>query len=158
MMCANKKYMQHFLLFQLVIIIMSNILSYISSFLFTKQKQEDLIPPNTCNYDISNKENINSYNETYDETYDTFDCDGSNVFKTSRIKKSSSFSNLPKTRNPAPQSQLRNNQNNKYSDYSKYNQCFNCKSNIYTNCKQSYHAYDNVWCYNCWAKLDINNV
>ena len=38
MMRANKKYMQHFLLFQLVI--MSNILSYISSFFFTKQTQD----------------------------------------------------------------------------------------------------------------------
>ncbi len=162
MMRANKKYMQHFLLFHLVI--MSNILSYISSF-FTKQtqdsncpstdisinEQEDLIPSDTYTYDISNQENIN----LYDETYDTFDCDGLNKFKTSRIKKSSSFSNLPKTRNPVSQPQP---QNNQYSNYSKYNYCFNCKSNIYTNYKKSYHAYDNEWCYNCWAKLDINNV
>ena len=109
---------------------------------------------NTKKTDITiNKDIEISQNEdiSYDEEYDSF-CDemNYNLITTKPIKKTSSLNQLPK------EDFVKIEINNEKPLYTSQDNCYSCKMRIYKKFNPTYHAYDKIWCYNCWKRLEIN--
>ena len=43
------------------------------------------------------------------------------------------------------------------TNYISMDYCSRCKTRIYKKCNTTYHAYDRIWCYNCWKTLKLVN-
>jgi len=104
--------------------------------------------------DISNDIEISQKQDhSYDEEYDSFCHETHNRPSINKpIKKTYSLNQLPKEdfmkidinyEKPQPQ-------------YLSQDNCYSCKMKIYKKFNPTYHAYDKLWCYKCWKKLEIN--
>ena len=104
--------------------------------------------------DISNDIEISQKQDhSYDEEYDSFCHETHHRPSINKpIKKTYSLNQLPKEdfmkididyEQPQPQ-------------YLSQDNCYSCKMKIYKKLNPTYHAYDKLWCYKCWKKLEIN--
>ena len=126
---------------------MLNLFMSLFSFNDATKKKTDIKIPNDFKINvnqISEKEN----HLCYDEEYDTFLNEFNGYNPSNIMKKTSSL--LPKDLN------TQNNREHFHKDSFKDN-CSKCRTKIYQNFNATYHAYDRLWCYKCWSKLDINS-
>ena len=108
------------------------------------EKKTDITVGN--NIEISQNEDI-SYEE-----YDSFYNEMHNNIQTYKpIKKTYSLDQLPK------EDYLKVDINYNKPHYISQDNCYSCKMKIYKRCNPTYHAYDKIWCFKCWKKLEIKD-
>jgi len=114
-------------------------------------KKIDIIIPNDIKED-QNPEDKQIEHPSYYEDYDSFCNEKVNISSPNKlIKKTSSLSQLPKC------TDLKIDIDYEKPQYISPDNCYSCKMRIYKKFNPTYHAYDKIWCYKCWKKLEINN-
>ena len=108
------------------------------------EKKTDITVTNDL--EISQKDDI-----CYDEEYDSF-CNEMHhtPMNNKPIKKTFSLDQLPQ------EEFMKIDINYEKPKYISQDNCYSCKMKIYKKLNPTYHAYDKIWCYNCWKKLEIN--
>lgn len=147
-MCSNKIFNQFFLLFH--IIGMLNFFMSLFAYSDANSKKTDIIIPNDIE-EAQKLEDKQIDDPSYYEEYDSFCNENVNIPSPNKlIKKTSSLSQLPKCTDFKIDID--------YTNPKKISQdnCYNCKIRIQKRFNPTYHAYDRIWCYKCWKKLDIN--
>ena len=147
-MCSVKVFKQYFLIFH--IIGMLNFFMSLFAYSDANSKKKDITIPNDIE-EAQKLEDKQIDNPSYYEDYDSFCNEMHHKPPINKpIKKTYSLDQLPK------EEFKKIDINYEKPHYISQDNCYNCKMRIYKKLNPTYHAYDKIWCYKCWKKLEIN--